>query len=389
MAYFADGIMELVKQEKQVQSCPVYQPLVENLRTKIDNGLLKEGQQIPSETELATRYRISRSSVRQGLNQLVKLGKVQKVGGKGTYVRTINKFRPANLIGSSHKAISLIVPSIDDPFVAKIHTGIVQVLENTNCNLSVRSSENTSKLEATNLNQSIDHDSLGIILLPLWGLDNAAQVENLYGQGVPIVLVDRSIPNLSLDCVSTDNYRGTIIAIDYLVKMGHRKIGMIRGVSNSANDDRYNGYCASLQKHGIPFDKSLVVEQEYYDHGHEPITGGQHEMTMLLEQAVRPTAVFVCNDVLAFGAEQTAIKMGFKVPDDISIIGFDDLRHARLAPVPLTTIHQPAVEIGQTAAQLLLENIKTLTSGIKQKVQKIEFIPHLVIRQSVCQIQPQ
>jgi GntR family transcriptional regulator, arabinose operon transcriptional repressor len=378
--------MKPERKEYQKPKHPVYHALVENLRSRIDNGFLKEGQQLPPETELAREYSISRSSVRQGLNQLVKLGKIQKLSGKGTYVRTVNRFRSVESMNSADKSISLIVPSIDDPFVAKIHSGIIQVIEKSNYSLTVRSSENTANLEAANLSQCIDHRSQGIILLPLWGLDNAAEVEKLHDQGVPLVLVDRSIPNLSIDCVSTDNLRGAILAINYLVQMGHRRIGMIRGVPNSANDDRYRGYCAALQKHEIPFDKSLVVQQEYHDHSHEPVTGGQHEMTMLIKQDRPPTAVFAANDVLAFEAEQVAIKMGLKVPEDISIIGFDDLQHARLAAVPLTTIHQPAVEIGQTAAELLLENIKALTCGTTQKTQKIEFIPHLVVRQSVRQI---
>ena len=385
----ADETMKVENENKVDRQYPVYYRLVETLQTRIDGGLLKEGQQIPPENELATKYGISRSSVRQGLNQLVKLGKIQKVSGKGTYVRTINRFRPVGSIHSAHKSISLVVPSIDDPFVAKIHSGIIQVLEKANYSLTVRSSENTANLEAANLSQCVDRGSLGIILLPLWGLDNSAEVEKLHDQGVPLVLVDRSIPNLSIDCVSTDNLKGAMIAVDYLVQMGHSRIGMIRGVPNSANDDRYRGYCAALQKHSILLDDSLVARQEYTDHSHEPVTGGQQEMSVLLKQDAPPTAVFAANDVLAFGAEQVAIKMGLKVPDDISIIGFDDLQHARLATVPLTTIHQPAVEIGQTAAELLLGNIKAMTLGTKQKIQRIEFIPHLVVRQSVRQIQPQ
>jgi DNA-binding LacI/PurR family transcriptional regulator/DNA-binding transcriptional regulator YhcF (GntR family) len=371
------------------RTCPVYRPMVETLQAKIESGLLKEGQQIPSETELATKYGISRSSVRQGLSQLVKLGKIQKVGGKGTYVRTIRRFRPIESLDSGHRSISLVVPSIDDPFVAKIHSGIIQVLERENYTLSVRSSENATNIEAVNLTQSVDRGNVGIILLPLWGLENAKEVEKLHDQGVPLVLVDRSIPNLSIDCISTDNLRGAILAIDYFVKMGHHRIGMIRGVPNSANDDRYRGYCAALQKHGIDFDETLVVGQEYHDHSHEPVAGGHHEMSALMKQNNRPTAVFASNDVLAFGAEQMAMKMGLKVPDDVSIIGFDDLQHARLATVPLTTIHQPAVEIGQTAAELLIESIKALTTGTKQKIQKIEFIPRLIVRQSVRQLRPE
>jgi LacI family transcriptional regulator len=237
--------------------------------------------------------------------------------------------------------------------------------------------------EAANIRLSVERGCAGLIVFPIWGRTNAKQIEELDNNGIPVVLVDRTLPDLNVDFVATDNFRGGMMATEYLIQMGHRRIGMIKGISGTANDDRYRGYCHALQKHNIPLDESLIVLQEYKDTAQEPFSGGQNEMRRLMERPDRPTAVFAVNDALAFGAEAAALGMGLKVPEDVSIVGFDNILQAKLAPVPLTTIHQPSDKIGQAAVKIIMDNIKAMEIGPKPGVQQIQFFPQLVVRQSV------
>jgi DNA-binding LacI/PurR family transcriptional regulator len=373
-------------QRRSKKANTVYDGMVEDLKKQIGQGEYSCGYRFPSETELARRYSISRMSVRQGLARLQNQGMLVKVNGKGSFVSQKHLFKNTAVERTTTKTISLIVTTLEDPFVAKIHSGVVEELRDTGYNVCIYSSERVADQEAANIHQSVERGCAGLIIFPIWGRTNAKQIEELDNNGIPVVLVDRTLPDLNVDYVATDNFRGGMMAVDYLIQMGHRRIGMIKGISGTANDDRYRGYCHSLQKHGITYDESLVVVQEYIDPSQEPLGGGQHEMRRLMELPDRPSAVFAVNDTLAFGAETAALEMGLKVPGDVSIIGFDNFLQARLAPIPLTTIHQPCTEIGRAAAKLVLENIKAMAIGPKPRVQQIQFIPQLVVRQSVQEI---
>ena len=362
----------------------VYDEMVQDLKKQIHKGKYSCGDRFPSESELARQYGISRMSVRQGLAHLENQGMVVKVNGKGSFVSHRYLFKNGIKDRKQTKTIGLIATTLEDPFVAQIHSGVVEELQNTGYNVCIYSSERNAEQESVNIRQCVERGCAGLIIFPIWSRTNSKQIEELdNNNGIPLVLVDRTVPGLNVDYVATDNFRGGMMAVEYLIQMGHRQIGMIKGVSGTANDDRYRGYCHCLQKYGIEMDENIVVTQKYENLSHEPLEGGQHEMRYLMDRSSRPTAVFAANDALAFGAETAALQMGLKVPDDVSIIGFDNFLQAQLAPVPLTTISQPTTEIGHAAAKLILENIKAVKIGPKMRVQQVQFIPQLVIRQSV------
>ena len=360
---------------------PIYYPMIEDIKRGIECGALIEGTQIPSETTLANKYQISRTSVRQGLRELEKMGKIVKLAGKGSFIRSQNAPQIATGISTTN-TISYIVPRINDPFVEKVHSGISEGLEKSGYNLVIQSSEDGVQKELDNIHQSISNNFGGIVLFPIWGLTDIDELAKL-SQRIPMVFVDRVHPNISVDFVATDNFKGGQIAAEHLIENGHRKIGMIRGIPNSGNEDRYRGFCYGLERHNIRMDESNIVQQAYFDREHDPVEGGEREMEILLNQTAPPTAIFASNDSLALGAEKTALKLGLKIPDDVSIIGFDDSQYSQFAPVPITTLRQLGKDIGKTAIELLLENIKEYQLGLKKKINKIEFVPQLIKRHSV------
>jgi len=156
-----------------------------------------------------------------------------------------------------------------------------------------------------------------------------------------------------------------MLAVDHLIRLGHRRIGMIVPLPSTSATERYEGYVQALSKAGIALDDSLVVPlaQPGADREAQPKMGGLEEMQKLLAMPQRPTAVFAGNDHLALGACWAVQHAGLRMPDDISVIGFDGLGLERMVPGGITTVTQPAETIGREAGRALAEQMQHAASG--------------------------
>jgi LacI family transcriptional regulator len=191
---------------------------------------------------------------------------------------------------------------------------------------------------------------------------------------VPVVLAGQvsSIP--TIPSVHIDNITASYEAVTYLILNGHRQIAMIRGNNGkSIREDRYIGYQNALADAGISFDEMLVAESDF------SIEGGSKAMASLLEQGAQLTAVFCSTDSMAIGAMNYLNDNGYRVPEDISVFGFDGLEITKLVRPSLSTVEYSAVEIGMTATRNL---IKLCKSDQEQIAHHINVIHHLVPRES-------
>jgi DNA-binding LacI/PurR family transcriptional regulator len=173
----------------------------------------------------------------------------------------------------------------------------------------------------------------------------------LYKQGYPVVVTGRLSDDLP--CVDADNVQGARLATDHLIALGHRRIGLITNAPRQyvGSQERYNGYVQALAAATLPFDESLVLE------GYFTGRSGYGAMSALLELVNPPTAMFIASDVVALGAIQ-AIKMrGLAIPQDMAIVGFDDIAITQYIEPPLTTIRLPAYDLGWHTGHLLLQLI--------------------------------
>jgi LacI family transcriptional regulator len=178
-------------------------------------------------------------------------------------------------------------------------------------------------------------------------------VDAAVGQ-VPIVLLNRSSDTADLDTVVSDNEGGGRLVADLLVRHGHRRIGFIGGPENtSTGRDRQTGFLAQLEAMGVPFDPRLRRVGQF---SHE---SGYHWCLELLAIEPRPTAIFAANDVVAFGVLDAARRLGLRVPEQLSVVGFDDIDMARWEGFSLTTVRQPFVEMARAAAGMLLERVSS------------------------------
>ncbi|HEX3048721.1 MAG TPA: LacI family DNA-binding transcriptional regulator [Bacillota bacterium] len=196
----------------------------------------------------------------------------------------------------------------------------------------------------------------------------------LLGQEIPFTLIERNLPDPRINCIWLDNVYGAYLVVKYLVEKGHRKIAHITGNTNyQVALDRIEGYQNALKEVGIPFSEELMVPGNFISQG------GYEAMKELLRRRPRCTAVFAASDSMAYAALQAISEAGLKVPDDIAVVGFDDLEFSGFTNPPLTTIRQPRYEMGQKSMEVLVEILR----GDEENGQKICLTPELVIRKSV------
>jgi LacI family transcriptional regulator, galactose operon repressor len=195
----------------------------------------------------------------------------------------------------------------------------------------------------------------------------------IHAEGAPVVLMGR-LPNANIPFVDVDNVGGARTATQHLIDLGHRRIGLITNAdpAYTASADRLAGYREALQTAGLTFDQTLVRYGDFTPHG------GEVAMMELLQVVPRPTAVFIASDTVALGALQTIRRSNLRVPDDVALVGFDDVALSDLIDPPLTTIRLPAYGLGWGAAEMLIRLIG------KEEIQQPAVIleTELIVRKS-------
>lgn len=191
-------------------------------------------------------------------------------------------------------------------------------------------------------------------------------VEQLVQHNVPLVFVGKPEPGTQISYVNVDNVDGGYQATAHLIQRGCRRIAAITARYNTAGDDRYRGYQLALEAYGIPYDDALVTDGDFTQES------GYKAMQRLLEEA--PDAVFVSSDLMALGAQRAIRNAGFSTPEDIGMVGFDDLPPAIQADKTLTTIHQPIDQMGPIAIELLQKVLKQPNGITETRVLPVELV---------------
>lgn len=365
-------------------SLPLYIQVRENLRNQIENGERKPLESLPHETDLCNQYQVSQITIKKALADLQNEGYITRIKRKGTFV-TFNKSQEKQKedLSVGAKALAFIVPDVEDIFISEICRGIEKAAAGFGYRVLILNSNRSIEKEADNIELLEKSDIEGAIIFPFWGRFNALQILNLKKRNFPFVLIDRYFRDIQTDTVVVDNFKGAFQAVEHLSDQGHKKIAHIMGVECTANEDRFKGYRAALQRAGIPFSPFLVREiQPFETEGSlrfEPDdTGGYKEMKILLSRKERPTAVFAGNDYIALGCYKAIKEADLRVPDDIALVGFDDLKFSEHLEVPLTTVCQPKNEIGTRACEILVGKIQQKT----KKMERVVLPTELVVRES-------
>lgn len=274
--------------------------------------------------------------------------------------------------------ISVIVPFFTSPFYVSVLAGIQKEAINHNYDLILYSVEKVKKLSFYLERAVSDRKVDGIVVLSLGVSDFWAK--KMYDSKFPCVLVDSFHP--LLDSISVNNEHGAYSATEYLIKSGHKKVACITGNFKSIPAmHRYSGYKKALEDNNLEINHKMVVECKFVNEK-DGFTeeAGYIAMNRFLEQSAKPSAAFISSDIQAIGAMKAITDKGLKVPDDISIIGFDDIELSQY--LGLTTVKQPMYEMGKLAVEILFEKEKKEEDIIFSKV----FDTQLIIRSSCRQI---
>ena len=268
--------------------------------------------------------------------------------------------------------VALIVPDITNPYYPTLARGMQEALLSEGYQMFVGSSDGDGNRERSFLDDSLQRRVDGVALAAF--ATKARTLAPVLRAGIPVVSIGATIQHRAVDLVRTDDVAGSRDATDHLIQKGYEPIGMIGGPQGtSPSDHRLEGYQAALAAAGVRFDPKIVAIGDFTR------TGGEKAMRELLARERRPRAVFCANDLMAIGAMDAAREAGLRVPRDVALMGYDDIEAASLVTPALSTVVNPADEMGHECAQLLLERMSDERGGARREV----VIPHrLVLRAS-------
>ncbi len=284
-----------------------------------------------------------------------------------------------SLAGGRSRIIGLLVPNLDNSYIGTIMSGIDQELVRANYELMLYTTHRRAGKESLYVKTIANGLTEGLLLIA--PVVPTTYLEALREQNFPYVLIDQADSTESSSVVESTNWQGAYEATCYLVGLGHTRIAFITGASvvRSAGD-RLRGYQAALADSNIPLKAELIVEGDFQQRS------GYEATKRLLQNAdPLPTAIFASNDLSAFGAMDAARESGLRIPDDISIVGFDDTPQASLVYPKLTTVRQPLEQMGRVAVKMLLEQIEDRS----HPPQRVTLATELIIRDSCGPNQPQ
>ena len=347
--------------------------LVAALRSAIEHGVYGAGQLIPSERELCRREGLSRTTVRRAIQRLVDEGVLHRVPGAGTYVG-----RPRGLASIpplEHATLGLILPSLANPYFGELATAIERAASQSGYQLLLGQSNLTGHSEAPYLARYAENPAVkGVITLSTGDEIPVSSYEQLAQVGKPFLFVVRQAETVAADSVSTDHVGGARELMRHLIGLGHRRIGFV-GEGGARSPRHYQGYLAGLREAGIPDDPQLQVRLDSDDFEHI----GEEGARVLLARGVPFTAIFAQIDLAAIGVLRALRAAGLRVPDDVSVVGFDNIPVAQHLDPPLTTVDHTVHEIGRLAVLLLQDRIAGRYDG---PARRVIIQPRLAIRAS-------
>jgi len=270
------------------------------------------------------------------------------------------------------RSVGLVVPDAGNPFFADVARGAEARAEEDRLSVLLGNSDEDPSREDRYLDLFREQRVNGVLISP--ASDVTDKLERMQDAGIPVVLVDHELPGSALCSVSVDDVEGGYLAVRHLIDIGRRRIAFIGGPSSIAQvANRLSGARRAVdEKPGASLE---VIEMPALT-----VLNGRSAGEDIVGRAVRPEAIFAANDLLAVGLLQAfSMFSTVRVPDDIALIGYDDIDFASAAVVPLSSIRQPARLIGHTAVDLLLRSIDDPDGDYERNVR---FRPELVIRQS-------
>lgn len=362
--------------EKQL---PKYMQLKQEILSWLHTGKLKPNDRMPSENEIAEQFGMSRQTVRQTFGELEKEGWLYRMQGKGTFVST-----PQTQKSRDVQTIGILTTYISDYIFPHIVRGAEAALRARGYRLLLSSTDNDKAKEKESLDMMLSQPLSGLIIEPTKsaeGNPNLSYYLSLDYQHIPYLMINERYPEMNCPSLIVDDEQGGFTAAQHLIELGHTRLAGFFKTDDLQGVNRLKGFIRAHQHYKIPLLPEFVIHYTTEEKRQKPYASA---LAMLGQGDVRPTAFICYNDELAIYLLEAIRTIGLQVPQDISLIGFDDSPLATATEVKLTSISHPKTELGSDAAEILIDMIenKRASSSETGKVYK----PELIIRESTIRI---
>lgn len=353
-----------------------YIEIFEYYRDKILNGEMVYGEKLPTEQEIGELFSVSRHTVRQSILELEKQGYIYRERSKGAYVDKLEKSKKTK--SKMTIVITTYVSEYIFPFLIK---GIEEVLSKNGYDILLLSTNNEKQKEREQLKKLLEYDVVGAIIEPTasaLGNTNEDYYKEISNNNIPYLMINAAYDKDKQSYVAIDDEKGGYTICKYLIDLGHKRIAGLFKEDDVQGIERKKGYLRALEENNIEIDSTIVgkfktFEEDFYIDGFT---------RSLLCRNDRPTAIFCYNDKVAMKVVKVAEELGLKIPEDLSIVGYDnDATVSAVLDCGITTISHPKEELGKKAAEMLLR----LINGEQEKVSYI-FEPEIVVKNSVKRI---
>ena len=329
---------------------------------------------VPTIKEIAKIANVSLMTVSRALNNNPRVR--EQTRKKILNIAKELNYRPnriaRSLVSKKSNLISLIVADIRNQFFAELARGIEDKAWESGYNVIISSTDNDPKRLESQVRLMMEMGVDGFILASVRLKEPI--VDTLIQQGIPVVLVNRKLASENVSYVVIDNQRGAYLVMEHLITHGCRNIAIINGSTDlSTCAERLKGYKKALTKHG------LALRPEYVANGSFTKEHGYTAAKKMLSMPDRPDAIFGASDLIALGAMKAADELGFRIPDDLSLVGFDDTEFSSNPRIDLTTVSQRKYEMGRLGVQVITEIIEGTEANYTNR---IVLEPHLIVRNS-------
>ncbi len=391
--------------EKETRK-PLYHVIQEYVQELIAAGILKPNEKLPSDKEFMERFQVSRITVSTALTNLAKDGLIYRVPSRGSFVSDLSNIKKQgdsvpqrglvmdesdnkesnSSVSSDSRTIGLIVPNIDSLFAMRIVESIHQVLIANGYSITIRLTGNSKQQEVLAIRELIRMGAEGLIIFPVDEDTYNDEILSLKLQAYPFVLIDRYLPGVETHLVCSDNILGARLAVSHLWELGHRDIAVCSSIElpTVTIKDRIDGYMKELTARGAMINPALFLTDIQI---HTNPLEDNHPFYRYI-RSNQATAYVALHSSIAVLIRKSAQAIGLSVPEDISIVAFDNPTSIYDEYSYFTYIAQSEEVMGSRAAQVVLDIIKHRSDSAQPPFQKIMLEPKLKVYQSTGPLLP-
>ena len=359
-----------------------HRSVAEQLRRWVINGQFAGGAKLPALREIASQFNVSTTTVRRALRTLVREGHVHQISRLGAFA------------GGSHREtavrrmVAFAAGDLSYPLDIGIARGIQTACNQRGLDLQIFDAHLDPARELRNIQCLSEGGLRSAVILPIGNPESIDALLRLQATGFPLVLVDRTFPNVHADLVQSDHEKGAYVATRHLIRKGHRRVLTITPPSRHMSiEARVRGYERALSEAGITPAPDWRIAVDSLTRGDELRMQGYVAILPVLQRIEFPIAIFALRDYLGWGVYRACQELGLRIPQDVSIIGFDDSDFSRAMLPPMTVIAQRNERIGQSALDLLEQRLKDgATDGSERVFRSILIDLDLIERGSVADL---